>query len=117
MRKKNAVIDILTWVECFNSYTAVLTTYFPSRSRDLLAYMALIIRTAKRFRGKAWLDYDRAFRREAAATNLRDWSQARIQTVAKVARATVRFFPPRIFRGSPLLDTALRIFKKYILVI
>ena len=33
-------------------------------------------------------------------------SQARIQTVAKVARATVRFFPPRIFRGSPLLDTA-----------
>ena len=46
-----------------------------------------------------------------------DGSQARIQTVAKVARATVRFFPPRIFRGSPLLDTALRIFKKYILVI
>ena len=76
-QKKNAVIDILTWVECFNSYTAVLTTYFPSRSRDLLAYMALIIRTAKRFRGKAWLDYDRAFRREAAATNLRDWSVMR----------------------------------------
>ena len=76
-QKKNAVIDILTWVECFNSYTAVLTTYFPSRSRDLLAYMALIIRTAKRFRGKAWLDYDRAFCREAAATNLRDWSVMR----------------------------------------
>ena len=73
-QKKNAVIDTLTWVECFNSYTAVLTTYFLSRSRDLLAYMALIIRTAKRFRGKAWLDYDRAFCREAAATNLRDWS-------------------------------------------
>jgi hypothetical protein len=47
-------------------------------------------------------------------------TQAQIQTVAKVARATVRFFPPRIFRGSPLLDTALnilRIFKKYILII
>jgi hypothetical protein len=35
--------------------------------------------------------------------------QARIQTVAKVARATVRFFAPRIFRGSPLLDTGLNI--------
>jgi hypothetical protein len=45
------------------------------------------------------------------------YNQARIQTVAKVARATVRFFPPRIFRVSPLLDTALRIFKKYILII
>jgi hypothetical protein len=61
----------------YNSYTAVLTTFFPSRSRDLLAYMALIIRTAKRFGGKAWLEYDRAFRREAAANSLRDWSLMR----------------------------------------
>ncbi len=62
----------------YNSYTAVLTTFFPSRSRDLLAYMALIIRTAKRFGGKAWLEYDRAFRREAAANSLRDWSLMRL---------------------------------------
>jgi hypothetical protein len=75
--KKNAVTDILTWVECFNSYIAVFTTFHPSRSRDLLAYMALIIRTAKRFGGTAWLDYDRAFRREAAASNLQDWSVMR----------------------------------------
>ena len=75
--KKSAVIDILTWVECFNSYIAVLTTFYPPRSRDLLAYMALIVRTAKRFGGTAWLDYDRAFRREAAANNLRDWSVMR----------------------------------------
>ncbi len=39
--RKNMVSDILTWVECFNSYTAVLTTFFQSRSRDILAYMAL----------------------------------------------------------------------------
>jgi hypothetical protein len=54
------------------------------------------------------------------ATHSTYFDQARIQTVAKVARATVRFFPPRIFRGSPLLDTGLnilRIFKKYILII
>ena len=62
----------------YNSYTAVLTTFFPSRSRDLLAYTALIFRTAKRFGGKAWLEYDRAFRREAAANSLRDWSLMRL---------------------------------------
>ena len=61
-------------MECFNSYTAVLTTFFPTRSRDLLAFMALIIRTAKRFGGMSWLSYDRAFRSEAAASDLRDWS-------------------------------------------
>lgn len=73
-RKKQEVSDILTWVECFNSYTAVISTFFPSRARDLLAYMALIIRTAKRFGGRSWLNYDRAFRREAAASNVQDWS-------------------------------------------
>ena len=73
-RKNKDVPDILTWVECFNSYTAVLTTFFPTQSRDLLAYMAHIIRTAKRFGGMSWLSYDRAFRSEAAASDLRDWS-------------------------------------------
>ena len=75
--KKSAIIDILTWVECFNSYIAVLTTFYPPRSRDILAYMALIVRTAKQLGGTAWLDYDRAFRREAAASSLRDWSVMR----------------------------------------
>ena len=36
--------------------------------------MALIIRTAKRFGGKAWFHYDCAFCREAEVNNLQDWS-------------------------------------------
>ena len=75
--RKRDISDILTWVECFNSFTAVLTSFFPFRSRDLLAYMALIIRTSKRFGGMAWYNYDRAYRREAAASSIRDWSMMR----------------------------------------
>ena len=71
-RKKQDAMDILTWVEAFNSYAAVLNSYFPHRARDLSAYMALIIRTAKRFGGRAWLQYDRAFRREAEVSFLQD---------------------------------------------
>lgn len=74
-RKKQEVSDILTWVECFASCVAVVSTSFPGRSRNLLAYMALIIRMAKRYSGMCWYNYDRAFRLEAAASNLRDWSQ------------------------------------------
>ena len=73
-RGKNSPLDILDWVECFNSYTSIIATFHPHRARDLLAYMALIIRTAKRFGGKAWFHYDRAFRREAEVNNLQDWS-------------------------------------------
>ena len=74
-KRKQEVTDILTWVECFTSYITVLTTYIPNRSRDLLSYMALIIRMAKRYSGNCWLNYDRAFRLEAAASNIRDWRQ------------------------------------------
>ena len=58
-RKKNEIGDILTWVECFNSYIAVITASRPERARDLLAYMALIIRIAKQFPGRCWFNYDR----------------------------------------------------------
>ena len=44
---KNSPLDILDWVECFKSYTSIIATFHPHRARDLLAYMALIIRTAK----------------------------------------------------------------------
>ena len=54
-KRKQEVTDILTWVECFTSYITVLTTYIPNRSRDLLSYMALIIRMAKRYSGNCWL--------------------------------------------------------------
>ena len=58
-RVRNSPLDVLDWVECFNSYTSIIATFHPHRARDLLAHMALIIRTAKRFGGKAWFHYDR----------------------------------------------------------
>ena len=72
--KRNEVIDVVTWVEYFVSLMSVVTTYAPQRSHDMLAYMSLILRTAKRFGGHAWLNYDRAFRQETAASALENWS-------------------------------------------
>ena len=74
-QKKSDVHDILTWVECFNSYIAVITLLRSERARDLLAYMALVIRIAKQFPGQCWYNYDRAFRLQAAASNLINWAQ------------------------------------------
>ena len=76
-RERKTDLDILSWVECFNSYISVIPTYRPHRAGDLLAYMALIIRTPTRFGGKAWFHYDRAFRREAEVNNVQDWSVMR----------------------------------------
>lgn len=73
-KKRKEIGDIITWVECFGSYMSVVTKYNPSRSADLLAYMSLILRTSLRFSGNAWLNYDKAFRQEAAASGVSDWS-------------------------------------------
>ena len=67
-RKKGEVTNTLAWVECFNSYTAVIASFHPHRARDLLAYMALIIRLAKRFPGRCC-----AFRLEAAVSKAQDF--------------------------------------------
>ena len=75
-RKRTVEIqDILTWVEAFTIYCLVLCASQPSGRADLSHYKLLVIQTAKKFPGKAWQQYDTAFRKDAAATGLRDWSK------------------------------------------
>ena len=51
-----------------------MTAYYPAWVTDLLKYQLLLLRTSQQFSGSAWLSYDRAFRRQAAAYKLSDWS-------------------------------------------
>ena len=74
-RKKSDVHDILTWVECFNSYIVGITSFQPERAGDLLACMALIIRIAKQFPGWCWYNYDCTFCLQGAASSLIHWTQ------------------------------------------
>ena len=66
--------DIVTWIEAFTISSMSLCNSFSVRWRDLNQYKLLIIQTAKRFPGKSWLNYDIAFRKDAAATGSTDWS-------------------------------------------
>ena len=42
-------------------------------------YKLLILRMYRQFQGNAWLTYDRAFRENAAAARLTDWSSINVQ--------------------------------------
>ena len=66
--------DIVQWVQAFSIYSLVLVTYSPGRVVDLLKYQLPILRTQAQFGGMAWLNYDEAFRRVAAARHVFDWS-------------------------------------------
>lgn len=47
----------------------------PQRWSHLTRYKLLIIQMARQSPGRAWLEYDLAFRKETAATGLSDWSR------------------------------------------
>lgn len=70
------ITDIVTWVEAFTvyMYSWIFCSAHPSRWQDMTQYKLLILKTSHQFLGKAWLHYDIAFRKDAAASGLADWS-------------------------------------------
>ena len=59
---RREVPDILSLFQCFSLYAAVLVAHFPEKSKDLLAYQALMISEHRRCGGRGWILYDFAFR-------------------------------------------------------
>ena len=55
--KQREIRSILTWLPAFITYTAILADHVPYRTRELLAYMRLIIREARRSSENGWLNY------------------------------------------------------------
>lgn len=73
-RRKRLVTELIPWVQCFATYTSVMSRRFPESVPELLAYMTGII-WASREHGPTWIEYDSAFRRQAASTGNRVWSR------------------------------------------
>ncbi len=66
-------------VQAFSIYTLVLLSCCPWWAVDLLKYQLLILRTQAQFGGQVWLNYDEAFRRDAAARDVTDWSWMHVE--------------------------------------
>ena len=74
-RRTRVVADIFSWIQCFTSYVSVQGSQYPEAIPELMAYMAMIVRSSQHFKDLAWLWYDVGFRRQAALTKNRKWSQ------------------------------------------
>ena len=61
--EQREISSIVSWVSCFATYLAVVLQVHPERSRDMLAYMRLVVREAYKFDGQGWLMYDSIFRK------------------------------------------------------
>ena len=74
-RRTRRVTDIATWIQCYASYVGVLSGTSPEAVPELMAYLVHIVRVSQDFGGMAWVNYDMAFRRQAASTGNRQWSR------------------------------------------
>ena len=75
-RARKRLNDINVWLQCFALYVGILASSKPALVPDLMAYMISIIRASQEFEGSAWMVYDDAYRRQAAATGDQwQWSQ------------------------------------------
>ena len=70
---KKKVTNIMTWVQCFAMYTSVIAAKHPEATPELMAYLICILRVSQDFGGMAWVNYDSAFCRQAAATANYQW--------------------------------------------
>ena len=74
-RRRAPVTDVLTWVQCFASLASVLSRIYPNQVPELMAYMSTIVRCQKEFEGLGWMQYDTAFRRQAAISKDLYWGK------------------------------------------
>ena len=82
---------------------AVRTT--DSGTRDQLAYARLLIKEAQRHGGQGWLDYDRAFRQQAATDPTISWNTLN----AGLQASTILGAPPTVHgQGQGMFCTLCR---------
>ena len=55
--------DVLSWLQSFSLYAAVICSRYPNKNRELFAYQNFIVGEARRG-GRGWLMYDMAFRQQ-----------------------------------------------------
>ena len=75
-KKTTAITDILSWVQAFSRFMAVLLSAEATTKEEaagLAAHQHLILQLSKDLGGKQWAKYDWEFREWAAAKNVRVW--------------------------------------------
>ena len=75
VRRRRPVTELKMWLQGFAIYVAVMSGKHPGAVPQLMSNMVSIIRAAEDYAGLAWVRYDAAYRRQAAASGNRAWSQ------------------------------------------
>ena len=73
---RREIPDFMSWPQCFSLYTAVVSSKFPDKARELWAYQATIINEFQWCAGGGWRLYDTAFRQHISSLESTDSSKS-----------------------------------------
>ena len=107
-RRAVEIQDILTWTEAFTIFQMVMCATHPHRWPDLTKYKLLIIQTARQSTSRAWMEYDLAFRKDAAATGASDWSKMNLDLYNYHLRSPAPIANPQSSTSPPVTVSASR---------
>lgn len=62
---------MLSWIQCFAVYIAIVCSQDLTRFNDLLGYMVIMINEGRHFRYQGWLTYDKMFRQSVVKSKCR----------------------------------------------
>ena len=65
----------MLWIKCYASMVAALSSGFPQKTPELMAYQKTIVRAYRSFSGDGWVTYDSCYRRKAAVTKSLHWGE------------------------------------------
>ena len=72
---RREIPDMLSWLQCFSLYAAVVASKYPEKAKELWAYQATLIGEARHCGGRGWLLYDSAFRQQITSFDAVDFSK------------------------------------------
>ena len=75
MQARKIIPDLATWIQCFAIYAATLSSKYPARMPELMAYQTIIAKASQRYRWPSWIVYDQNFRQEAAGNPHQSWAR------------------------------------------
>ena len=73
--RRREIPDILSWVQAFSLYAAVVASRHPHKARELWAYQAIIVGEAQRCGGRGFVAYDSLFCQQMVSFETVDFSK------------------------------------------
>ncbi len=88
--KRKPITGVVTWVQCFGRYTAMMSLKFPGCTKGFMSHMLTVLKAYGEVEDPAWRMYDEAYREKMAATGVRDWPGMDIALYQEICGARPR---------------------------